>query len=236
METKKSKKANLERFRVVLFQTGLVVSLLFAIILLSWNFKVVVPDEPDQWKWDPIEIDPTLPPVIIKKPDAPKPTEPPKQKPENNIKIIDDAIKSDSPEKPITPDSPEITNIPKTLETPTGEIDPRVSADRMPASPACTHINENINRIKCTEEFIINKVYNYLKDKNSRKISGKVYVYFVINRYGKIDDVKIMSGIEPSLDKEVVNAVYSLGEFEPAIHEGLPVSIKFTLPISFKIN
>lgn len=71
METKKSQKANLEKYRVVLFQTGLVVSLLFAITLLSWNFKVVIPDEPDPDEWDSIEIDPPLLPVIIKKPDAP---------------------------------------------------------------------------------------------------------------------------------------------------------------------
>ena len=232
MEPKKSQKANLDRFRVVSFQTGLVVSLLFAITLLSWNFKIEAAKElnPNSWKNIPVD---ELPPVTIKKPEEIKPPSPIKKKPENIIKIVDDNTEVEQPKKE---ELPEITELTKTGELPTGEPDPRISADRMPASPGCMHLDENLLRIKCTEEFIIRKVYNYLKNKNTDKVSGKVYVYFVINQYGKVADVKIMQGLNPLLDNEVLKAVYSLGEFEPAIHEGLPATIRYTLPVDFKVK
>ena len=235
MELKKSKIANLERFRVVLLQAGLVCSLLFAIVILSWNFKVETNKELDIDKWKPIGITEVYPPVTFKKPETPKPPAPPQKKPEDIIKIVDDKSEITEPKEPENITEPEIKII-KPDELKTGEIDPLVLADRMPATFQCSKFEDENLRRACTQEFVIKKVYNYLQDKNIKQISGKVFVHFVINKYGKIADVKILQGIYPALDREVEKAVYSLGKFEPAIDNGLPVPVKFTLPIDFRVN
>lgn len=236
METKKSQKANLERLRVVMFQTGLVVSLLFAITALSWNFKVVVPDEPDPNEWEEIEIDRTLPPVINRQPEKTKLPEPPKQKPENIFTEVEDAV-VDNKDKPFVPEPPEIEDLPKLPENPTGETDPPEPwAQQMPSYKDCSKLEDEDERRLCTETILIEEIYNKLSDKNVNDISGTVYVEFVVGKTGKVKDVKILKGIDTYLDKAAVRAVQSLDDFIPGNNNGIPADVIYRWPIKFTVK
>ena len=67
-------------------------------------------------------------------------------------------------------------------------------------------------------------------------LSGKVFVQFVINQRGEVENVKIARGIDPALDKEAIRVVQSLPKFKPGSQRGKPVKVNYTVPINFQLN
>ena len=66
-------------------------------------------------------------------------------------------------------------------------------------------------------------------------IEGRVIVQFVIDKTGKVLDPKVIRGIGGGCDEEAVRAVLK-AKFQPGLQRGRPVSVRYTLPITFRIN
>lgn len=87
------------------------------------------------------------------------------------------------------------------------------------------------------------KMYEYLQ-KNTKYpdmefdagIQGKVYVEFVVERDGSVEDVKIRRGVSPGLDKEALRAVKSMPKWSPGKMNGKAVKVRFTIPVDFKLK
>ncbi|MBI1317098.1 TonB family protein [bacterium] len=82
--------------------------------------------------------------------------------------------------------------------------------------------------------FASNTVYPFKARKKG--IMGKVYVDFVVEKDGRITQVKVAKSTHKLLDKEAVRVVRSMPNWEPAINDGRPVRMHFTVPISFKLQ
>jgi len=67
-------------------------------------------------------------------------------------------------------------------------------------------------------------------------ISGKVYVQYAVNSKGEVVDVKVVRGVDPSLDKEAVRVIMSSPRWEPAKQRGTKVKQQFTIPIAFQLQ
>ena len=67
-------------------------------------------------------------------------------------------------------------------------------------------------------------------------IQGKVYVDFIVNKKGKVTNVKIVRGIHPLLNKEAIRLINSLPDFLPGKQRGKPVRVKYTLPVIFRLG
>jgi protein TonB len=67
------------------------------------------------------------------------------------------------------------------------------------------------------------------------KISGKVFLEFVVGRDGVIRDIAITRGVDPSLDKEAVRVVGKMPKWIPGKQGGKCVSVKFNMPVSFTL-
>jgi TonB family protein len=69
-------------------------------------------------------------------------------------------------------------------------------------------------------------------------IQGTVYVKFVVNKEGMIEDVKIMKGVKGGAELEIaaIQAVRKLGKFKPAMQNGKTVKCTMTLPIKFALQ
>ena len=65
---------------------------------------------------------------------------------------------------------------------------------------------------------------------------GRVIVGFVVGSNGKIRDVKVLRSVDPYLDKEAVRVVESMPSWIPGRQNGQAVSVKYTLPIQFKLQ
>ncbi|CAL2103784.1 conserved protein of unknown function [Tenacibaculum sp. 190130A14a] len=63
----------------------------------------------------------------------------------------------------------------------------------------------------------------------------KIYTQLIIDAKGVVSDIKVRAP-HPKLEKHVIEIVQKLPQFIPAIKDGKKVSVKYTLPITFKIN
>ncbi|HLT08046.1 MAG TPA: TonB family protein [Cyclobacteriaceae bacterium] len=67
-------------------------------------------------------------------------------------------------------------------------------------------------------------------------IEGTVYVVFVVNTDGSIQDVEILRGIGGGCDEEAKRVVENAPKWEPGKQRGKPVRVKMRLPIRFKLS
>lgn len=63
---------------------------------------------------------------------------------------------------------------------------------------------------------------------------GRVVVSFLVDKTGRVAEVKVLRSIHELLDREVVRVCESLPMFEPARKDGEAIDFWYTLPISFK--
>ena len=66
-------------------------------------------------------------------------------------------------------------------------------------------------------------------------IQGRVVVSFVINKNGSTSDFQVVKSVNPYLDKEALRVLGLMPKWKPGKQRGVPVRVKFTIPISFKL-
>ncbi len=67
-------------------------------------------------------------------------------------------------------------------------------------------------------------------------VQGKVVVQFVVTKTGKVGEVKVVRSVDKDLDREAVRVCKSLPNFVPGRQNGQPVSVWYTLPVTFKLQ
>ena len=67
-------------------------------------------------------------------------------------------------------------------------------------------------------------------------IQGRVTCTFVVNQDGSIVDAQVARGIDPALDKEALRVINSMPKWKPGKQRGKPVRVKFTLPVTFRLQ
>ena len=68
------------------------------------------------------------------------------------------------------------------------------------------------------------------------QVEGHVYVDFVVTSTGRVDKVKVVKSLVADCDSAVVQAVQQLPRFKPGRVEGKAVWVRFTLPVTFRIE
>ncbi len=85
------------------------------------------------------------------------------------------------------------------------------------------------------KKFISQNV-KYPAEAANEGIEGKVFVQFVVNQEGGIEQVKVTRGVDPALDAEAVRVISSQPKWTPGENSGHKVKVQFTIPISFKLD
>lgn len=67
-------------------------------------------------------------------------------------------------------------------------------------------------------------------------IQGRVICTFVVERDGSITDVKVIRSVDQSLDKEAIRVVKSMPNWIPGKQNGSAVRVKYTLPVTFRLQ
>ena len=67
-------------------------------------------------------------------------------------------------------------------------------------------------------------------------VQGRVIVQFVVEKDGSITDVKVAKSVDPSLDKEAARVVKSMPHWIPGKQNGSAVRVKYTVPVTFKLQ
>ncbi|AZQ61204.1 hypothetical protein EI427_02900 [Flammeovirga pectinis] len=73
---------------------------------------------------------------------------------------------------------------------------------------------------------------SYTMENTSNGQKGKIFVEFVVNKYGKIGDVSILKGIDETVDKTVSALLLKSPKWMVAQQNGKPVEQKIVLPFS----
>lgn len=64
-------------------------------------------------------------------------------------------------------------------------------------------------------------------------LSGRVYVSFVIDRNGRVGQVRTVRGAHPLLDAEAERAVRAMPQWQPGMRKGTTVNTRMVLPVHF---
>lgn len=88
-------------------------------------------------------------------------------------------------------------------------------------------------------QFLEKWVYQYLKYPQEAirdGIQGRVMVEFVINKDGKVSDVRVVKGVSPELDEEAVKVVSASPKWRPGRLKGEKVRCSLTIPVEFRLE
>ena len=117
--------------------------------------------------------------------------------------------------------------------------------DAPPPPPPVEEVTYDLAAVQEQPEFQggMAQMYGYLK-KNIKYpdmefdagIQGKVYVEFVVEKDGSVEDVSVRRGVSPGLDKEALRAVRSMPKWSPGKMNGKAVKVRFTIPVDFKLQ
>jgi TonB family protein len=120
---------------------------------------------------------------------------------------------------------------------------PEMVSPPPPPPPTVDEIFTNVDKLPAFKDgdsgllkFIAENT-TYPDQAKKDKITGKVFVKFVVEKDCSISHVEILEGVDPLLDAEAVKVVSSLPKFEtPAIKEGIPVRVNYIIPITFTLK
>ncbi|HEX2969483.1 MAG TPA: TonB family protein [Bacteroidales bacterium] len=87
--------------------------------------------------------------------------------------------------------------------------------------------------IKALNDFV-NKNLNYPSIALETGISGIVQVNYLIDKEGKVRNIRIMQGLSSECDAEARRITGLLHGWEPGIRNGKPVEITVSMPVEFK--
>ncbi|NDP21678.1 MAG: TonB family protein [Paludibacter sp.] len=86
-------------------------------------------------------------------------------------------------------------------------------------------------------------LFNYLADSiqypfvaKRMKTEGKVFVQFLVNTNGKIDDAKVVRSVDYFLDKEALRVINSMPPWTPGKKCTEKLNILVTMPVTFKLD
>lgn len=76
---------------------------------------------------------------------------------------------------------------------------------------------------------------NYPEPAKTNKVEGRVILSFIVEKDGKISDIKVLRGVGSGLDEEAVRVVKNSPSWKPGIQAGLPVRVAYTMPVFFQL-
>jgi protein TonB len=229
MESKKSKKADLERNKVLFAEIGMVVSL--AAVLAAFNVKSYdnkafeglsrsdrfeIPDEPiipnteEAPPEPPAEIEIPMTDLVVVEDD---------KTPANEVLPVDygDAFNRAAPEL-IRVEVP----VEEEVEEDVIQVAPEVEAEYPGGYGALMKfLSENIKYPQLAKE---------------GGITGKVFITFVVEKDGSIGHVKVAREIGGGCGAEAVRVIKMMPKWSPGRQNGRPVRTSYTVPVSFSLH
>ncbi len=226
MEVKKTKKADLEKKRGVFFQMGIVVALGASLVAFEWKNTTDLMEEIVYNSGGVTELE--LPPIVIpKEPEAAKPV-PPKISVEK-ILIVED-------ETEILEDYDFSVESTEDLTVALADLD---LGDEDNGDPIPFMMLEDKPEFPGGQKALLTylaKAVDYPIIAQDNGIQGTVYLTFVISKTGNVKDVKIIRGVDSSLDKEALRVVSSMPKWKPGKQRNKPVAVSFQVPIRFSLR
>ena len=76
----------------------------------------------------------------------------------------------------------------------------------------------------------------YPTEAEENGIQGRVILKFIVEKNGKISNIKVLKSIDPFLDREAIRVVNSMPNWKPGIENGKYVRVEYVLPVTFRLQ
>lgn len=76
----------------------------------------------------------------------------------------------------------------------------------------------------------------YPADAVENEIVGRVFVRFTVLKNGATTDFKILRGLTPSIDREVIRVLKSMEKWQPGVLKNEAVDVYFTIPVKLTLD
>lgn len=82
----------------------------------------------------------------------------------------------------------------------------------------------------------LSKSVKYPVTAEENGIQGRVICTFVVGSDGSISGVRVVKSVDPSLDKEAERVISAMPRWIPGKKNGIPVKVKYTTPVTFRLQ
>lgn len=240
MEARKNPQVDLERYRGLFFSIGLIISLSFLIVVFEWKFyDDLVPVEIKD-PYAAVEVEELDIPTTVHSPPPPPKTvlvQPDIVEVKNDEEIIE--------ELEITLDA-ELQEDQAPMNTIIGSADGVLNyeAASLPQAPPPPEEEDEIflvvedqpepyGGMTAFYEYIKNNL-EYPKYAKRNGVTGKVFLQFIVDKEGRIGNIKVVKGIGYGCDEEAARVLANSPKWKPGKQRGRCVKVKMTIPIMFK--
>lgn len=76
----------------------------------------------------------------------------------------------------------------------------------------------------------------YPENAMKNNVQGRVIVQFVVEKDGTPTEFKVARSVDPDLDAEALRVLQTMPKWKPGMQRGEVVRVKFTVPVSFKLQ
>jgi TonB family protein len=70
-------------------------------------------------------------------------------------------------------------------------------------------------------------------DPTGKEVDGEAVASFIVEKDGKLTDVKVIDGVNPQVDEQLVDVIKSTAPWTPGEEKGLPVRVQMRVPVQF---
>ncbi|MDX1640572.1 MAG: energy transducer TonB [Balneolaceae bacterium] len=212
---------NLRNYYTIFLEIGLILALLILTVLARVQFDTTEVEIPEMEEQEVIEMEEIVQTKQIQK--VPAPPRPPVPVEVPNDEIIEDIeINIDS------------------------ELDFNATLDMPPAPPKQAEQKKEEEEedffvlVEQMPELIgglasLQKEIEYPERAIRANIEGRVYVRFIVNEQGEVENPEVIRGIGGGCDEEAIRVVKT-AKFKPGLQRGRPVRVQYNLPVIFRIK
>lgn len=231
MEIKKSPKADLERTKTMSILMGFVVGLAVLFVGFEWSNREVRVVTADEGVADIIAEEE----VEITRPEntpPPPPPPPPAPAVAEMLNVVEDDVELEQQDILSSEDSQDAVQQ-ETFVAPVVEEEEEEAAQQI-----FTVVEEMPDFPGGQAELLkfIAKSIKYPVIAQENGIQGRVICAFVVNKDGSVVDAEVLRGVDPALDKEALRVIGTMPKWKPGKQRGKPVRVKYTVPITFRLQ
>lgn len=230
MEIKKTEKASMENKRFLFTEIGMVIALLIVWGAFSYTSR--------EKKVATLEADQTVVEVEDMVPITEETPPPPEAAPKipilsDQIDIVDDNIKVDDSMFQNIEDSNEGFEIMDYIESAPEEE--TIEEEAIPFQLVEHKPKFQGGDANDFSKWVNSKlVYPEIAKENG--VQGRVTLQFTVGADGTVSNVKVLRGVDPSLDKEAVRVVSSSPKWTPGKQRDRNVKVTYTFPVIFQLR
>ena len=229
MEVKKTPKASLENKRALFIEIGLIVALAVVYIAFNWTSKDVQVStlEAENQVVQEEEIIPITQETPPPPPEAPKiPVL------SDQIDTVDDEIEVDNDFLSLEDSDDMGVEIMDYVENVQEEVVEEEAIPFQLVEEKPSFMGGDANQFSAW----VNKRLVYPEIAKENGVQGRVTLQFTVEKDGSVTKVKVLRGVDPSLDKEAVRVVSMSPKWKPGKQRDRAVPVTYTFPVYFQLR